>query len=683
MTQNRNLGDGNQYIQSYISIFENSPVAYAIANQEGILLKVNKFLCKLLKGSASALQLRAINDFIYPDDIALVEQIKKYLVNQVQNKSYNNQSLGEVSNTAIEIRLVSFEGEIKWAKLNLNILPNIAKGIFEIVYMFQDINDEKRILNELAKSRKFNRQIVDTIPDMVIIYDHINKKYIYHNHAIWSSLGYTYDEWITSLKEIVHKDDLEKVVKSIKGLVDVDDETILTNEYRVRSKEGNWHWLKSRNRIFERRDDGSPQMVMEVIEDITEAKQNEHTLKNLVESVSTPNASSNFFTNLVSSLAQTLQIDCCFIGEINGNFKELKVIAMYKGKEVKENFSLPLEEMPCVSINRKGNEKGYIYANKVLEKYPNVSFLKKLKAESCGLQYLYGKENEVVGLLGIVGSQPIQKPAMVQSLLNVFGARAAYEISLSNKQQALENNFHEIKERKQELEKYINSNLQLENFAYVASHDLREPLRNIVSFSQLLEQRYKNLLGEEGASYIDFVVDSTKHMELLINDLLEYARINNEILKIQKENGNALLQRVLANLGNTIYKQGVQVNYDKESIPPLNISWTQSVQLLQNLLTNAIKFKHTQRNATINITTKIQGNYCQFSIADNGIGIEETYHDQIFVLFKRLHTKVEYQGTGIGLATCKKIVENHGGKIWLESVYGKGTTFHFTLPLAL
>ena len=221
------------------------------------------------------------------------------------------------------------------------------------------------------------------------------------------------------------------------------------------------------------------------------------------------------------------------------------------------------------------------------------------------------------------------------------------------------------------------SNKELEQFAYVASHDLQEPLRMVSSFTQLLERRYKKQLDNDADDYIGFVVEGAKRMKQLIDDLLAFSRLNTESREFEPILMEVTLDDVLVNLKASIKENNAQITHDP--LPCINGDPVQINQLLQNLIGNAIKF-HGDEPPKIHISAKKLGNEWLFSIKDNGIGINKRHQQQIFSIFKRLHTREEYPGTGIGLSICKRIVERHGGHIWLESEPGEGSTFYFNIP---
>ena len=221
------------------------------------------------------------------------------------------------------------------------------------------------------------------------------------------------------------------------------------------------------------------------------------------------------------------------------------------------------------------------------------------------------------------------------------------------------------------------SNEELEQFASVASHDLQEPLRTISSFVQLLQKRYQHQLDENADQYIDFIVDATSHMQALIKDLLAYSRIESQPLNRQPTDVAEVLEQVLGSMRTAIAETEATVTHDP--LPTLEADRTQLHSLLHNLINNGIKFRG-ETTPHLHISSTRKGKMWCLSIKDNGIGIEEVHLERIFRLFHRLHTRRHYEGTGIGLTICKRIVDRHGGDIWVESVPGKGTTFYFTIP---
>jgi signal transduction histidine kinase len=222
------------------------------------------------------------------------------------------------------------------------------------------------------------------------------------------------------------------------------------------------------------------------------------------------------------------------------------------------------------------------------------------------------------------------------------------------------------------------SNRDLEQFAYVASHDLQEPLRMVATYTQLLAERYRGKLDADADKYIHYAVDGALRMQKLVQDLLSFSRVGRQGFALETTECDAVLQAALTNLEGAIRESGAVVEHAQ--LPVLVADSSQLVQVFQNLIGNAIKFRGSEP-PRIRVSAESSGKEWVFSVADNGIGIAAEHRENVFVIFRRLHTQSEYPGSGIGLSICKKIIEHHGGRIWVDSQPGRGSVFQFTLPI--
>jgi len=243
-----------------------------------------------------------------------------------------------------------------------------------------------------------------------------------------------------------------------------------------------------------------------------------------------------------------------------------------------------------------------------------------------------------------------------------------------------ENEWHLIKLNESLLAKSIelaDSNAELEQFAYVASHDMQEPLRMVTSFLLLLEKKYKNTIDDTGKKYIHFAVDGAKRMRQIILDLLDFSRVGQNFIEPTKLDLIELINEI-----ESLFRKQIEETraiIEMGELPVIIASESPIRQVFQNLISNALKYGRQAVPVRIKINAVDLSDCWQFSVADNGIGISKEYHEKIFVIFQRLHNLEKYSGTGIGLAVTKKIIEKSGGKIWVQSEEGKGSTFYFTL----
>ena len=260
-----------------------------------------------------------------------------------------------------------------------------------------------------------------------------------------------------------------------------------------------------------------------------------------------------------------------------------------------------------------------------------------------------------------------------------FLVRDTTDISeVSNKEKIINDQIHKLQERKIELEKYIESNLQLENFAYIASHDLKAPLRTVLSFSQLIKRSSYDVLPDRDKKFLDILIKSSSNMMLLIEDLLTFSRVNSIKVQYAPIELSGFFETILIDLTSECEKKGAEIQWNIEDAV-IHADKTKLLQLFENLIRNAIKFTVKDVKPVVKISMEETEDMYKFSVNDNGIGISEKHLKKIFGIFEKLHSKDVYEGTGLGLSICSKIVEQHGGTIWVESEEGVGSTFSFTL----
>jgi signal transduction histidine kinase len=284
----------------------------------------------------------------------------------------------------------------------------------------------------------------------------------------------------------------------------------------------------------------------------------------------------------------------------------------------------------------------------------------------------------VTGSLGDVRAVECIKQGATDYVLKDGLARLSISVRRALEEKRLREE-HKLAQQElaRKVEELARSNRDLEQFAYVASHDLQEPLRMVATYAQLLAEKYRGKLDAKADKYIEYAVDGALRMQTLIKDLLQFSRIGRRGTEPSQTDCNTVVQQVIKNLQGAIQESGAVVTYDH--LPTVVADSAELLQLFQNLIGNAVKFRGPE-TPVIRLRAERQGAEWHFAVSDNGIGISPEHAEAIFIVFRRLHTRAEYAGNGIGLSICKKIVEHHGGRIWVESEPGQGATFKFTLP---
>jgi PAS domain S-box-containing protein len=321
----------------------------------------------------------------------------------------------------------------------------------------------------------------------------------------------------------------------------------------------------------------------------------------------------------------------------------------------------------------------YLEVNSAFERLTGLKNVagKKITEVIPGIKESYPELFEIYGRVALTG-QPEKfeidfKPLKAWFSISVYSMEREYFVAVFDNITERKRAEEQLKKRTEELAR---SNAELEQFIYIASHYFQEPLRTVSNSSQLLARHYKDKLDAKADQFIGFIVDGTTRMQEMIDDLLAYSKIITRIKPFEPTDCEAVFNEALTNVKDAIEESGALVIHDP--LPTVMADASQIVQLFQNLLSNAIKFRKEKPRITVSAVQK--GNEWLFSVKDNGIGIAPEFMEYIFKIFEREHASTEYPGTGIGLAICKKIVERHGGRIWVESEQGKGSTFYFTIP---
>lgn len=457
------------------------------------------------------------------------------------------------------------------------------------------------------------------------------------NRAFASMLGYEAEE-LKNVKweKITHADDREATRLAIQPLLEGKfDSARFIKKYLHKSGATVWADLGTTLRRDNR---GEPLYFVTTITDITERKKAEEELRQ----------SEAKFRSMVETIPLAIYMSS---GE--------EQAGEYLNREFKTLFGYTLEDIPTF---------GHWWPLA----YPETEYRRKIYEEwSKRVKQAIATQTPIEPMEVVVTCKDGTKKNIAWGFMTMGDKNYAFGLDLTQRKNAEEKN-------RLYTEELARSNLDLQQFAYVASHDLQEPLRMISSYLQLIERRYKDKLDEDANTFIHFAVDGANRLQALIAGLLDFSRIKTHGQTFARVDVAVVLDGVCRNLGSLIAESGANVRYGK--LPVIFADEAQIARIFQNLLQNALKFRRDDIPPAIEITAEKTDTGQVFCVHDNGIGIEKQYFERIFSIFQRLHTREQYPGTGIGLSICKRIVERHGGKIWLESTIDTGTSFYFSIP---
>ncbi len=593
--------------------FDQSPIPAALLLPDFTLLRANEALCRMLGYSEQELQQLKFPAFTHSDDVEEDVRLATRL------------AAGEIEQYELDKRYIRKDGAIVWGHLSVRYIRDAEGRVSYVLPMIQDITERKLMEEALRATLETERVLLNAPTDMALLLD-VNGTILNINDNYAKVLGSCPPKLIGA--SIWDRMPPEIVVYRRKYFGQaVESKQIVRFEELLNNK-----WYDSLvNPVLS--DTGTVIRVAIIARDITERKQAEEALRQSEEKY--------------RLLIDTLQEGVVVIDSAG--------VILYANPPLAAMLGYTVEETVGKSV---------------------FSFMDRHNAQIL-------REH----------MERRQKGVKDQYELEAITARGAKKHVLVEASPLLDQNGHyigslagvmDITERKQAeiaLQEYAErlkrSNEDLERFAYISSHDLQEPLRAIVSYSQLLERRYRGRLDPDADAYIQFITDSGRRMQALVNDLLQHSRITSQVLVLEPVATEEVLAQTLLSISMLLKEQGATVTHDP--LPVVQADARQLEQIFSNLIGNAIKYRR-QEPPKIHVSAVKKEDMWQFSVTDNGIGIEPRYLEKIFTIFERLHGQERYEGTGIGLAICKRIVERHGGRIWIESEPGEGSTLFFTLP---
>ncbi len=540
------------------------------------------------------------------------------------------------TNAVLVSRMLTADGRIINVETkSSSIVFNGEECRLAVAYNYDYIS---QVENELKDKNFLIEKIAETIPNYISIFNVQTNKIEYSNFPFWTFLGYEPNEEPASLMDYFHPDYKATAANGFVRLAALTEGKIFSRIGKYITKQGTTKYMLLRATPFSFDETGKTKQVLSTITDMSELKEAELKLE----------VSEETRKAILSALPDIVfQVD------------KAGVVRDFYANEV---YSAELNKMNLVG--RNGSE--------IL---PAVDFQKLVKAINAAIE---SREMQTHDYIHIEKGVSLHYEFRVSRLNETQGIVVARDVTnLMTTREKLDQKIGELWQKNIQLEKYITSNTELEKFAYIASHDLREPIRSIVGFTQLLQRRATANTDPEIKEFLGNIIDSAQRMNTLVHGLLDYSRVSATGRVFHETNTNLILEKVANDLKATIEESEAKIVLQK--LPEIKCDELQVRQLFQNLISNAIKFSKKTEKPVVEISATQQPNKIIFKIQDNGIGMDMKYAEKVFQIFSRLHTADKYQGSGIGLAVCKKIVERHGGEIWLESELGKGTTIYFSI----
>ena len=593
-----------------------------------------------------------ITSFIHPDDR---ETVATLLQKSIDTKTTYDR----------HHRIVLRSGAVKTIHRRAEVLADATGKAVKLVGTTQDITLQQRIEQELRDNQIFIQKIADATPSIIALYNINSGRYLFVNEGLKKLLGYdaaaAMEEGVAFFFRVAHPDDLQAVMeKNRKALEEFNrpehtdnNKAVVEFSYRMRHQNGSYRWFQTYGTIFDRNEAGQIEHVLNISLDITEQ----------VEARQIIEAQERFIRHIADASPTILYL-----------YDVPKAGFSYINKEVYYVLGYTMEEMMAMD----GDVTMQLYHPDDLHLLPERNeSSKKFQHSDSMMQYecrVRGKEGQWCWLLV---REVVFKTGEKGNALQILGAALDISKRKEMEKTLVQNAF---------LLEQSNSNLQ--EFAYVASHDLKEPLRKISTFGDRLVNAHLDKLPDDGKLYLKKIVDASQRMQIMINDLLSISMISDD-RSFQTHSLQAVLEDVLQTLEFKIEQK--QAVVESDGLPEARIVPSQARQLFQNLISNSLKFvpedvqpcitiKHAYLNPAEVPHLKGAPRYLSLKFVDNGIGFEEEYAAKIFAIFQRLHGRSEYEGSGIGLAICKKIAEHHGGVIFASGKPGVGATFTVILP---
>lgn len=610
--------------------FEEGPIGMALVGLDFRFMKVNSRLCQMLGYSEDEMKKLTFPDITHPDDILSDVELAGRMFR------------GEIPNYRIEKRYIKKNGQVLWIGLNASVVRDEAGDPLYGMAMIEDVHERKKTLEALSRSEQEAQkrlteieQIYKYAPVGLFIFDR-EYRFLRINERMAEINGFPIEEHIgKSMWEVVPS--LADYLKEVYPIFER-GEPVLNVEVHGRTPKApeiDRDWLASYFPF--KSETGEVIGLIGAVLEITDRKRAEDSLRE----------SERKFRILTEAIEDVFWMSTpgvtrmIYISPGYEKIWEMSRESLYENPKSLLEKVHPEDQGRLVEAFREFHAKGKPYQceYRIVQPGDWVRWILERGFPA------YDEKGELIYMAGTCTDITERKMAALAL------EKAASELDRSNK--------------------------DLEQFAYAVSHDLQEPLRMIVSFLQLLEKKYRGKLDESADKYIKFAIDSATRSQTMITDMLEYSRVQTRARSFEKREAEEIFETAIGNLRAAISESNAEVTHDP--LPSIFVDFSQFVSVFQNLIGNAIKFRRPGVPPKVHVSARDNGTEWLFSVQDNGIGIKPEYIGRLFQIFQRLHGK-EYPGTGIGLVTSKRIVERHGGRIWVESEPERGTVFYFAIP---
>jgi PAS domain S-box-containing protein len=639
--------------QKYATVFDTCPEAIALSYaRSGVMFEVNDAWSKQTGYSRERGLGRSAFDLGLWRDLSHRQEVLARL-----------DSEGHVSNFATSF--VHADGSARDVLVSGKRL--LLDGEACIAWAWRDISELRRLEKQQVESEQRYRMLFDSALDAIVTLS-AQGVILEINQFGLQTTGYAAHELVGKSMEVLF--DPVRFARNPLRPADVHRLGVVRMTRTIRRKDGTEIPAEI---VAGPLPDGN---ILATVRDMSERKRSHALLQNIARGVSSV-VGETFFRSLVGSLSKELSADYCFIGEVlPEDATRVRTLAFCANGAEAPNFEYSLEGSPCsLAFSKRGS---VAFPARVCDQFPQDLGLQKMGVQGYVGTSLMDSGGNGIGILVVMSRKLITEVALWTSVLEIFGARATAEIQrtradtrLRELNASLE---QRVRDRTAELEL---ANHELESFSYSISHDLRAPLRAINGFAKLLSLDYQDKLDKEGATLLSRITQNATRMNGLIEDVLEFARVGRGTLNPRRIDMRVLVDEVVAELQSTA---GTRARISIGELPPAAGDAVVVRQVWQNLIGNALKFSRHAAQPTIEIEGARRGAMVEYLVRDNGAGFDGAYADKLFGVFQRLHTTSEFEGTGIGLAIVRRIVQRHGGAIAAEGEVGKGATFRFSLP---